>query len=118
MTAPAVQTLETIAGGVSTPKGFRAAGVSAGIKAKPGALDLALLVSDRPATAAAVSAYFGRSFSEPSINLVSRATCSGVTPGTPETSIGFDGSHGRGQVTVAATEVSVAATAVPSAACE
>ena len=54
MTAPTVQTLETIAGGVSTPKGFRAAGVSAGIKAKPGALDLALLVSDRPATAAAV----------------------------------------------------------------
>jgi glutamate N-acetyltransferase/amino-acid N-acetyltransferase len=39
---------------VSTPKGFRAAGVSAGIKAKPGALDLALLISDQPATAAAV----------------------------------------------------------------
>jgi glutamate N-acetyltransferase/amino-acid N-acetyltransferase len=54
MTAPTVQTLETITGGVSTPKGFRAAGVSAGIKAKAGALDLALLVSDRPATAAAV----------------------------------------------------------------
>ena len=43
-----------ITGGVTTPKGFRAAGVSAGIKAKEGALDLALLVSDRPATAAAV----------------------------------------------------------------
>jgi glutamate N-acetyltransferase/amino-acid N-acetyltransferase len=46
--------LEMITGGVTTPKGFRAAGVSAGIKAKEGALDLALIVSDRPATAAAV----------------------------------------------------------------
>ena len=35
-------------------EGFRAAGVSAGIKAQAGALDLALIVSDRPATAAAV----------------------------------------------------------------
>ena len=52
MTVPAVTTLETIAGGVTTPQGFRAAGVSAGIKAT--GLDLALLVSDRPATAAAV----------------------------------------------------------------
>src|SRR6476469_8308311 len=54
MSAPTVQTVETIGGGVATPKGFRAAGVSAGIKARAGALDLALLVSDRPATAAAV----------------------------------------------------------------
>jgi hypothetical protein len=48
-----------------------------------------------------VSAYFGRSFSESSINFVARASCSGVTPGTPDTSIGFDGSHGRGQLAVA-----------------
>ena len=54
MSAPTVQTIETIGGGVATPKGFRAAGVSAGIKAKAGALDLALLISDHPATAAAV----------------------------------------------------------------
>jgi glutamate N-acetyltransferase/amino-acid N-acetyltransferase len=54
MSAPTVQTIETIGGGVATPKGFRAAGVSAGIKAKPGALDLALLISDQPATSAAV----------------------------------------------------------------
>jgi glutamate N-acetyltransferase/amino-acid N-acetyltransferase len=40
-------------GGVTTPRGFRASGVSAGIKAR-GGLDLALLVSDHPATAAAV----------------------------------------------------------------
>ncbi len=52
-------------GGVTTPQGFRAAGVSAGIKrsseppasnvpSTPAPLDLALLVSDVPATAAAV----------------------------------------------------------------
>ena len=54
MTAPSVQVLEMVTGGVTTPKGFRAAGVSAGIKARTGALDLALIVSDTPATAAAV----------------------------------------------------------------
>jgi glutamate N-acetyltransferase/amino-acid N-acetyltransferase len=42
-----------IPGGVSTPRGFRAAGVRAGIKAN-GNPDLALLVSDVPAQAAAV----------------------------------------------------------------
>jgi glutamate N-acetyltransferase/amino-acid N-acetyltransferase len=40
-------------GGVSTPRGFRAAGVSAGIKAS-GAPDLMLLVADAPAQAAGV----------------------------------------------------------------
>jgi glutamate N-acetyltransferase/amino-acid N-acetyltransferase len=45
--------IETTLGGITTPRGFRASGVSAGIKAS-GALDLALLVSDTPATAAAV----------------------------------------------------------------
>ena len=43
----------TIQGGVTAPRGFRASGVSAGIKAN-GRPDLALLVSDRTATAAAV----------------------------------------------------------------
>jgi glutamate N-acetyltransferase/amino-acid N-acetyltransferase len=47
------ETLEVTQGGVTTPGGFRAAGISAGIKAAPD-LDLALIVSDRPATAAAV----------------------------------------------------------------
>src|SRR5579862_6165366 len=46
-------TASTIAGGVTTPRGFKAAGISAGIKAS-GAPDLALLVSDTPARAAAV----------------------------------------------------------------
>src|SRR5512138_355202 len=46
-------TVSTIPGGVTTPRGFRAAGVAAGIKAN-GGLDLALLVSDTPAHAAAV----------------------------------------------------------------
>ena len=40
-------------GGVTSPRGFRAAGVAAGIKATK-ALDLALLVSDTDARAAAV----------------------------------------------------------------
>jgi glutamate N-acetyltransferase/amino-acid N-acetyltransferase len=54
MSTPALEALEMISGGVATPRSFRAAGVSAGIKAREGALDLALLVSDRPATASAV----------------------------------------------------------------
>lgn len=52
MTVSTLETLETMSGGITTPQGFRAAGVRAGIKAQ--GLDLALLVSDRPATAAAV----------------------------------------------------------------
>jgi glutamate N-acetyltransferase/amino-acid N-acetyltransferase len=45
--------VEFISGGVTAPDGFRAAGVSCGIK-KADALDLALLVSDNLATAAGV----------------------------------------------------------------
>lgn len=48
----AVET-EAIAGGVTAPSGFRASGVACGIKAS-GRADLALLVSDAPAAAAAV----------------------------------------------------------------
>ncbi|HYM24464.1 MAG TPA: bifunctional glutamate N-acetyltransferase/amino-acid acetyltransferase ArgJ [Vicinamibacterales bacterium] len=43
----------TLSGGVTTPRGFKAAGISAGIKAN-GNADLALLVSETPARAAAV----------------------------------------------------------------
>src|SRR4029077_21275466 len=46
-------TLTTTTGGVATPRGFRAAGVSAGIKAS-GNPDLMLLVADAPAQIAAV----------------------------------------------------------------
>jgi glutamate N-acetyltransferase / amino-acid N-acetyltransferase len=46
-------TIEVASGGVTTPTGFRACGISAGIKAS-GKPDLALIVSDRPAVAAAV----------------------------------------------------------------
>ena len=49
---PRTSTKLVAASGVTIPRGFRAAGVGAGIK-KSG-LDLALLVSDQPATAAAV----------------------------------------------------------------
>ncbi len=45
--------IEPIDGGITAPAGFRAAGVACGIK-KTGALDLALLVADHPAAAAAV----------------------------------------------------------------
>ena len=57
-TGTATANLPGTSGGVTTPQGFSAAGVSAGIKRRaPGAeapLDLALLVSETPATAAAV----------------------------------------------------------------
>jgi glutamate N-acetyltransferase/amino-acid N-acetyltransferase len=45
--------LKAVEGSVSAPTGFRAAGVACGIK-KSGELDLALIVSDTPAAAAAV----------------------------------------------------------------
>jgi glutamate N-acetyltransferase/amino-acid N-acetyltransferase len=46
-------TVQPISGGITAARGFRAAGVSAGIKAS-GALDLALIVPDVPAAAAAL----------------------------------------------------------------
>jgi glutamate N-acetyltransferase/amino-acid N-acetyltransferase len=46
-------TIAVASGGVTTPAGFKAAGISAGIKAN-GAADLALIVSNAAATAAAV----------------------------------------------------------------
>jgi glutamate N-acetyltransferase/amino-acid N-acetyltransferase len=52
MSTSTMEILEVTAGGVTTPRGFRASGVSAGIKAR--GLDVALLVSDRRAAAAAV----------------------------------------------------------------
>ena len=54
MITHSVRMVETIAGGVATPSGFRAAGQYVGIKVPGRGLDLALIVSDRPATAAAV----------------------------------------------------------------
>ena len=44
---------EAVEGHLATPAGFRAAAASAGIKKEPGALDLALIVSDSPDTSAA-----------------------------------------------------------------
>ena len=52
MTCVANLPARSIDGNVTAPQGFRAAGVSCGIKAK--GLDLALIVSDRPASAAGV----------------------------------------------------------------
>lgn len=48
-----MSSMHPIAGGVTAPRGFRAAGLHCGIK-KNGKPDLALVVSDGPATAAAV----------------------------------------------------------------
>jgi glutamate N-acetyltransferase / amino-acid N-acetyltransferase len=48
-----VSNVRAIDGGITAPRGFRASGVACGIKAK-GGLDLALIVSDTPAQAAAV----------------------------------------------------------------
>ena len=53
MSASGATAIHTIAGGVTAPAGFRAAGVACGIKAN-GRLDLSLLVSDTAASAAAV----------------------------------------------------------------
>ena len=53
MPRPEGVTIEQIEGGVTAPAGFRAAGVACGIK-KTGALDLAIVVADAPATAAGV----------------------------------------------------------------
>ena len=48
-------TIETIEGGhATTPRGFRAGAVSAGIKARQGALDLGILASDRECRVAGV----------------------------------------------------------------
>jgi len=52
MSASSITGAPTSTGGVATAKGFRAAGISAGIKAT-GKPDIALVVSDQPATAAA-----------------------------------------------------------------
>lgn len=54
MTTHSVRTIESFDGGVATPAGFRAAGLYVGIKAAGRGPDLALIVSDTPATAAAV----------------------------------------------------------------
>jgi glutamate N-acetyltransferase / amino-acid N-acetyltransferase len=54
MTTNTLRTIETFDGGVTTPSGYRAAGLYVGIKAAGRGPDLALIVSDLPATAAAV----------------------------------------------------------------
>ena len=54
MSTHTVRTLEMFEGGIATPQGFTASGQYVGIKAEGRGLDLALIVSDRPATAAAV----------------------------------------------------------------
>ena len=47
-------TVTPAAGGVTAPEGFRSAALHCGIKARPGALDLTVLVADAPASAAGI----------------------------------------------------------------
>src|SRR5438067_3189191 len=51
--SPAMASIQEIGGSVCAPAGFRAAAASAGLK-QSGDPDVALIVSDRPANAAAV----------------------------------------------------------------
>ena len=60
---------EQLAGSVTAPRGFRAAGVACGIKASKG-LDLAVIASEVPASAAAV---FTTNLAQAAPVLVSRA---------------------------------------------
>jgi len=48
------RTIRTIAGGVTAPQGFRSAALHCGIKAKAGALDLTVLATDSPVSAAGI----------------------------------------------------------------
>jgi glutamate N-acetyltransferase / amino-acid N-acetyltransferase len=47
-------TIAPVAGGVTAPHGFRSAALHCGIKAKSGALDLAIIAADAPASAAGI----------------------------------------------------------------
>ena len=53
MTSNAIRKVD---GGVIAARGYRCGAVGAGIKTKAGALDVSIILSDRPAAAAALSA--------------------------------------------------------------
>ena len=102
---------QTIAGGVTAPAGFRASGVACGIKAN-GQPDLSLLVSDAPASAAAV---FTTNVAQAAPVLVSRehlqrssgrAAAIVVNSGCANACTGDDGlSHAREMTRLAAAAV-------------
>ena len=105
---------QKIAGGVTAPAGFRAAGVACGIKAN-GKPDLALLVSDTPASAAAV---FTTNVAQAAPVVVSRehlqrsagrATAIVVNSGCANACTGEDGlAHAREMTSLAAAAVGCA----------
>ncbi len=109
---------QTIDGSVAAPRGFRAAGVACGIKANKG-LDLALIVSDRPASAAAV---FTTNLAQAAPILVSREQlgASGgrisavvVNSGCANACTGPDGlEHARAMAGLTATALAVAPSSV------
>ena len=109
---------EQIPGSVTAPRGFRAAAVSCGIKAK-GGLDLALIVSDVPASAAAV---FTTNLAQAAPILVSRANLAGsggrfsavvVNSGCANACTGPDGlQHAHDMAALTAQALSVESQAV------
>jgi glutamate N-acetyltransferase/amino-acid N-acetyltransferase len=105
---------QTLAGGVTAPAGFRASGVACGIKAN-GRPDVALLVSDTPASAAAV---FTTNVAQAAPILVSRehlqrsggrARAVVVNSGCANACTGADGlAHARDMASLAAAAVGCA----------
>ncbi len=75
MQAKHIHEYETLPGGVCAPQGWRASGVSCGIK-KPGLRDLALLVSDTPASGAAL--YTSNRFRAAPIQIMREQLADGV----------------------------------------
>ncbi|MBA3640378.1 MAG: bifunctional glutamate N-acetyltransferase/amino-acid acetyltransferase ArgJ [Acidobacteriota bacterium] len=109
---------EQIAGSVTAPRGFKAAGVACGIKASNG-LDLAVIASDVPAAAAAV---FTTNLAQAAPVLVSRANLADsagricavvVNSGCANACTGTDGmAHAQEMAAIAATALSVDSAAV------
>jgi glutamate N-acetyltransferase/amino-acid N-acetyltransferase len=91
---------ESVAGNLATPQGFRGAAVAAGIKKTQGALDLALIFSDAPATTAAAVFTTNRAAAAPVLvsrqNLTaSRGACRAivVNSGNANACTGHEGLH-------------------------
>ena len=109
---------EKLDGGVTAPAGFRAAGVACGIKAN-GKLDLAVIASDAPSTAAAV---FTTNLAQAAPVLVSREHLQGsagrisaivINSGCANACTGSDGmSHASQMTELTARALSIDPTAV------
>ena len=108
----AIPKWETIEGDIATPLGFRAAAVAAGFKKTSGALDLALIFSDSPATTAAGIFTGNRVAAAPVLlsrrNLAdSRGRCRAivVNSGNANACTGREGMHAAEETARAAAEL-------------